>query len=485
MLGPSHREPDMDLHLSIDPDQPLAAQLYRQLREAILGGRLQAGERLPPSRYLAERLQVSRKTVSEAYEQLLAEGFTSTRVGSGTFVSSLAQTAAPTRSAAASLLQPAARWRRLPVAPFDSPVQGWRYNFAGGTVSMRRFPLAAWRTSLQYALRQMSQGSGFYAGVQGQPVLRQAIARYLALNRAVRCDWQDLLVTQGAQQGLSLLAQVMLEPGDRVAMEEPGYTPARSCFQSAGAEVVGVPVDDEGLRVDLLPANVRLVYVTPSHQFPLGMPMSLARRLALLEWAREHRVLIIEDDYDGEFRFQGRPLEALQSLDRHGLVAYLGTFSKTLYPQQRVGYLLMPPGLHEALVQAKLLGDRHGDSLQQLALAHFMERGEFARHTRRMQRLYAERREHLLLRLQGDLATWLQPIVPMAGIHLAALLRPGVDPERLASEMRGRGIGLDSLAAFYQGPAQAGLLFGFGCIELDDLQAGLDELRLALQAACQ
>lgn len=475
----------MDLHLNIDPDQPLAAQLYRQLREAILGGRLQAGERLPPSRYLAERLQVSRKTVSEAYEQLLAEGFTSTRIGSGTFVSSLAQAALPRRSATASLLQPAARWQRLAVAPFDSPVQGWRYNFAGGTVSMRRFPLDAWRTSLQHALRLMGQGSGFYAGVEGQPALRQAIARYLALNRAVRCDWRDLLVTQGAQQGLSLLAQVMLAAGDRVAMEEPGYTPARSCFKSVGAEVIGVPVDDEGLRVDLLPTDVRLVYVTPSHQFPLGMPMSLGRRLALLEWAREHRVLIIEDDYDGEFRFQGRPLEALQSLDRHGLVAYLGTFSKTLYPQLRVGYLAMPPGLREALVQAKLLGDRHGDSLQQLALAHFMERGEFARHTRRMQRLYAERRERLLQRLQGELAPWLQPIVAMAGIHMAALLSEAVDPARLAEELERRGIGLGFIAPFYQGRPQAGLLFGFGCIELGELEAGLDELRLALQVACQ
>ncbi|MGQ7959090.1 MocR-like pyridoxine biosynthesis transcription factor PdxR [Pseudomonas sp. SP16.1] len=474
----------MDLHLDIDPDQPLAAQLYRQLRDAILGGRLAGGARLPPTRYLAQRLQVSRKTVSEAYEQLLAEGFTTTRVGSGTFVSAAAQAPVPPRLDA-GLLQPARRWHELAVDPLDRPPRGWRYDFAGGTVSMRRFPLDAWRTSLHHALRQLAQGSGFYAGVEGQPALRQAIARYLAASRAVRCDWHDLLVTQGAQQGLSLLAQVMLEPGARVAMEEPGYTPARSCFLAAGAEVIGVPVDGEGLRVDLLPTGVRLVYVTPSHQFPLGMPMSLGRRLALLEWARRQRALIIEDDYDGEFRFQGRPLEALQSLDRHGLVAYLGTFSKTLYPQLRVGYLAMPPGLRESLVRAKLLGDRHGDSLQQLALAHFMERGEFARHTRRMQRLYAERRERLLQRLHGDLAPWLQPVVPMAGIHLAALLRAGVDAERLAGEMAERGIGLDSLASFYQGTAQAGLLFGFGCIELDELEAGLDELRLALQAACQ
>lgn len=474
----------MDLHLDIDPAQPLSAQIYRLLREAILSGRLAAGERLPPSRYLAERLRVSRKTVSDAYEQLLAEGFTRSRVGSGTFVSAAAQAPAPPR-ADAGLLRPAQRWRRLGAAAEGGPPRDWRYNFAGGTVSMRRFPLDAWRTSLQHALRQQGQGSGFYADAEGLPALRQGIARYLAANRAVRCDWRELLVTQGAQQGLSLLAQVMLEPGARVAMEEPGYTPARSCFLAAGAEVIGVPVDGEGLRVDLLPADVRLVYVTPSHQFPLGMPMSLARRLALLEWAREQRVLIIEDDYDGEFRFQGRPLEALQSLDRHGLVAYLGTFSKTLYPQLRIGYLAMPPGLREALLQAKLLGDRHSDSLQQLALAHFMEHGEFARHIRRMQRLYAERRERLLQRLQGDLALWLQPIVAMAGIHLAALLRADVDPERLDGEMAERGIGLGFIAPFYQQAPRAGLLFGFGGIELDELEAGLDELRRALQAACQ
>lgn len=474
----------MDLHLDIDPAQPLAAQLYRQLREAILGGRLAGGERLPPTRYLAARLQVSRKTVSDAYEQLLAEGFTLTRVGSGTFVNAAVQAPPPPRREV-GLLQPAGRWRQSAVSPLDRAMRSWRYNFAGGTVSMRRFPLDAWRSSLQHALRQLAQGSGFYAGTQGQPALRQAIARYLAANRAVRCDWRELLVTQGAQQGLSLLAQVMLEPGARVAMEEPGYSPARSCFLAAGAEVIGVPVDGEGLRVDLLPSGVRMVYVTPSHQFPLGMPMSLGRRLALLEWARRQRALIIEDDYDGEFRFQGRPLEALQSLDRHGLVSYLGTFSKTLYPQLRIGYLSMPPGLREALVQAKLLGDRHGDSLQQLALAHFMERGEFARHTRRMQRLYAERRQRLLDRLRGDLAPWLQPIVPLAGIHMAALLGDRVDPERLAGEMHERGIGLEFIAPFYQGPPQAGLLFGFACIELDELEAGLDELRRALRAACQ
>lgn len=470
----------MDLHLVLDPQQPLVAQLYRQLREAILSGRLTGGERLPSTRHLASSLQVSRKTTNEAYEQLLAEGFLESRIGSGTFVSPNVKRAAPRPLMEDALLQPSPRWQALPLNMLDLPAPAWRYNFNGGTVDMRLFPIDSWRTCLQHALRQQTRSTGFYHDTGGSAPLRQAISRYLAVSRAVRCAWEDLLITQGAQQALNLIAQVMLEPGSRVAMEEPGYTPARCCFLNAGAEVIGVPVDAEGLRVDLLPENVRLVYVTPSHQFPLGMPLSLNRRLQLLEWAQKRNVLIIEDDYDGEYRFEGRPLESLQNLDRHGLVAYLGTFSKTLYPALRMGYVSMPPGLRGALLQAKQLSDWHSDSLQQTALAQFMASGEFSRHTRRMQREYAERRARLLQRLHDDLAPWLQPITPMAGIHLAAWLNKDIDMDALLSKARHRGIGLTDVRMFYQHAATPALLLGFGCADLKALDEGLDQLRQIL-----
>lgn len=466
----------MELHLALNGRQDLAGQVYRQLRTAILEGRLAAGDRLPPLRALAERLAVSRKTVGEAYERLAAEGFLQGRVGSGTYVSSvLAPAERPPAASAGLRANP--RWQAL-AASWQMPVQQpARYNLAGGTTDKRRFPFDVWRACLHRALRLQARRPAFYAEALGYPELRLAIARYLAINRAVRCDWNDILVSQGAQQAIDLLARVMLLPGDLAVVEEPGYPPVRKAFEAAGARVVGVPVDAEGLRVDCLPAQARLVYVTPSHQFPLGQPMSLARRLQLLEWARGRQALIIEDDYDGEYRFDGRPLESLQSLDREGRVAYVGTFSKTLFPELRLGYLLMPAALRGELRVAKQLADQHSESLQQLALAHFISSGAFAKHTRRLQREYAQRRQRLLSRLAGDLAPWLEALPAVAGMHLAARLRQPRNLVRLCAELERRGVFLISLAPFYaEGPAMAGLLFGFGAIETADIDPALDIL---------
>ncbi|VFT17932.1 GntR family transcriptional regulator [Pseudomonas aeruginosa] len=274
----------------------------------------------------------------------------------------------------------------------------------------------------------------------------------------------------------------MLDAGDLAVVEEPGYPPARASLLATGAEVRGVPVDAEGLRVDLLPDNAKLVYVTPSHQFPLGMPMSLERRLQLLDWAQHHRALIIEDDYDSEYRFDGRSLESLRSLDRNGQVAYLGTFSKTLFPELRLGYLLPPASLREAVLAARKLIDRHSETLQQRALALFIQRGDFARHTRRLQREYAQRRGRLLERLHGDLSPWLEALPAVAGIHLAARCREPLDVLRIARHLRQQGLEVGTLPPFYaETPAQAGFLFGFGCIERDDIDPALDLLRAELR----
>lgn len=467
----------MELHLALDGRQDLAGQLYRQLRTAILEGRLTAGDRLPPLRSLAERLEVSRKTVGEAYERLAAEGFLQGRVGSGTYVSSvLTPTERPAKASAA--LQASARWRALAASWQMSVRQPARYSFAGGTTDKRRFPFDTWRACLHRALRLQARSPAFYAEALGYPELRLAISRYLAINRGVRCDWNDILVSQGAQQAIDLLARVMLAPGDLAVVEEPGYPPVRMAFEAAGARVVCVPVDGEGLRVDCLPEQARLVYVTPSHQFPLGQPMSLRRRLQLLEWARSRQALIIEDDYDGEYRFDGRPLESLQSLDHEGRVAYVGTFSKTLFPELRLGYLLMPAALRAELTAAKRLADQHSESLQQLALAHFIGSGAFAKHTRRLQREYAQRRQRLLSRLAGDLAPWLEALPAVAGMHLAARLRQPLDSARLCAQLAERGVLLFDLASFYaESPTMAGLLFGFGAIETEDIDPALDILR--------
>jgi len=471
----------LELHLALNGRQDLAGQLYRQLRTAILDGRLAAGDRLPPMRFLAERLQVSRKTVSEAYERLAAEGFLQGKVGSGTYVNAHLSPAEPPSTASAAL-RANSRWQTLATKPRMPPQLAVRYNFAGGTTDKRRFPFDAWRACLLRALRLQARSPAFYAETLGYPELRLAISRYLAINRAVRCDWNDILVSQGAQQAIDLLARVMLEPGDLAVVEEPGYPPVRRVFEAAGARVLGVPVDDEGLRVDCLPVEAKLVYVTPSHQFPLGRPMSLKRRLELLEWARSRQALIIEDDYDGEYRFDGRPLESLQSLDREGRVAYIGTFSKTLFPELRIGYLLMPAALRAELTMAKQVADQHSENLQQMALAHFISNGEFAKHTRRVQREYAQRRQRLLSRIAGDLSPWLEALPAAAGIHLAARLRRPLDTAQLCAQLAERGILLMDLAPFYaEGPPMPGLLFGFGAIETVDIDPALDILRELLE----
>jgi GntR family transcriptional regulator/MocR family aminotransferase len=298
----------------------------------------------------------------------------------------------------------------------------------------------------------------------------------------VRAGADDVVVTQGAQQALDLIGRVLIEPGDVVAVEEPGYPPARTLFHTLGARVAGVPVDADGLDVAALPARARLVYVTPSHQFPLGTPMSLARRAALLDWAATHDAVIVEDDYDSEFRFSDRPLEPLQSLDHTGRVLYVGTFSKTLLPALRLGYLVGPPSLRPALRAARQLTDWHGDHIAQAALARFIDSGELSRHVRRATRVYAARHEQVTAALRGDLATWLDPVPSAAGLHVCARLRPGagVDIDGVLARAQAAGVAVESLAA-YGGPA--GLVLGYGAVRTDAVAAGLRVLARCFRGA--
>ncbi len=291
-----------------------------------------------------------------------------------------------------------------------------------------------------------------------------------------------MVVCNGAQQALDLISRVLTRPGSLVAMEDPGYPPARLLFGSQGATVVGVPVDEQGMRVDLIPDGTRLIYVTPSHQFPLGMPMSQARREALLARAYELGAIIIEDDYDSEFRYEGRPADSLQSLDERGIVAYVGTFSKTLLPELRLGYAILPPAILEAVILAKRLTDQHTSTLPQWALAKFIAEGCLLKHIRRCHTLYAGRRERILARMGGDLSPWFEAVPTTAGFHMAVLCKVPMDLALVIELAKKAEVGLYSLDGFFnEAPVRPGLFFGFGAIETLDIDIALDRLRDILQ----
>ncbi len=474
----------MDLQVTLGDRGDLSARIYRQLLDAVLDGRLRAGERLPATRELARRLDVSRNTVAAAYERLTAEGVLVGQVGVGTFVSSVPtpdrrKRGRPRTAPAGSGLRPRRLWMSIPDRGHGDDSHGYAYDFRVGVPDARLFPFETWRRLMGRQLRPAAVHAFGYGDPEGHPGLRAAIARYAGVSRSVRAGADDVLVSQGAQQALDLIGRVLIEPGTCVAVEEPGYPPARHLFQSLGARVVGIPVDGEGLDVAALPAAAKLVYTTPSHQFPLGTPMSLARRGALLDWAERHGAVLVEDDYDSEFRFSDRPLEPLQSLDRHGRVIYVGTFAKTMLPALRVGFLVAPAALRPALRKAKWLTDWHGETFTQAALARFIDEGLMAGHVRRVNREYAARHQQIVAALERDLAEWLQLVPSAAGLHLCAGIRPGatVDVDKVLRRARQVGVLVPALADFCaQAPARAGLVLGYGAITRDRIDEGLRRL---------
>ena len=474
----------MELHVVINGRKDLAGQLYQQLRSAIESGRLAAGTQLPPSRLLAEQLSVSRKTVSDTYAQLTYENFLTGVIGKGTYVNArpaqIVRKQSHTQLASSAVIE---YWRNMPDFLRHPALEGsLRYDFIGGATSKGQFPHDDWRRCTAHALRQIGGSKGFYSVPEGLPALRNAIARHIAFSRGVNCQDEDVVVCNGAQQALDLISRVLNQPGSRVAIEDPGYPPARLLFSSHGAEVVAVPVDEQGLVVEKIPDGTRMIYVTPSHQFPLGMPMSQARRVALLERAYELGAIIIEDDYDSEFRYEGRPTDSLQSLDERGIVAYVGTFSKTLLPELRLGYAILPPAILEAVIRAKQLTDRHTSTLPQWAMAKFIAEGCLLRHIRRCHTIYAGRRERLLARVATDLSPWLEAIPTDAGFHMVLLFKVPVDLPLLIELARKVEVGLYPLDPFYfREPSRLGLLMGFGAIETLDIDTALDRLRDILQ----
>ncbi len=468
----------MDVHIRLTRRGDFAVQIYRQILEAVLDGRFRPGERLPATRDLARRLGVSRNTVAVAYERLVAEGVLVGRVGAGSYVSLDSSTRRVSRrSAPAGAVYPRDIWRSLPVLRRPAAM---RYDFGVGAPDPHLFPLTTWRRLLAAELGAEATSNAWYGEPTGVTRLREAIARHIAVSRGVRTTADDVIVTTGAQQAFDLIGRVVLEPGASVAVEEPGYRQVRLLFRSLGARVVGVPVDEEGLTVDAIPRDVRLVYVTPSHQFPLGRAMSLQRRMALLAWAERRGGVVIEDDYDSEFRFRGRPLDPVQSLDRKGRVIYMGSFSKVLIPGLRVGFLIAPASLRPALGAAKQLTDWHGETFTQAALARFIEAGLLAQHIRKVAREYGGRYLRIVQVLERRFARWLEVVPSAAGLHVAALLREGcrVDMTHVVQRAAQRGVRVETPAAFYAGPvSREGLVIGYGGISTGRIDDGLALLR--------
>ena len=469
-------------------------RVYALLRAQVADGTLVPGARVPSTRALAADLGVSRSTVTTAYEQLVAEGFLVTAAGRAARVAApLAAGVAPGRLDAppAAPVPPLSAWgRRVEgmagmALQASAPQEAAPIDFLYGAVASRDFPALAWRRVYQAELLRQ-QHRLYYAEPEGDPALRRALQGYLARARGLVCDAGQILIVHGTQQALDLCARLLLEAADTFVFEEPGYPMARQCFEAIGARPLPVAVDAQGLDTSRLPRGdaVRLAYVTPSHQFPLGGVLPVARRMALLEWARQHGAWIVEDDYDGEFRYGQRPIDALQAMDTDGRVLYIGTFSKALSPQLRLGYLVLPAALVPVFRQARRLADRHAPVIEQRVLASLMESGAYERHIRRLRRAHERRRVALLEAIARYLPASAQVAGTAAGLHVVLWLPsvPQQDEAQLVAAARAAGVGVYSVTPLFAGPQvspqprPAGLTLGYASLSEEDIQLGIRTL---------
>jgi GntR family transcriptional regulator/MocR family aminotransferase len=467
-------------------------QVYEGYRKAIVEGSLRAGQRVPSTRVLAQELGISRMPVLNAYAQLLAEGYFESRVGSGTVVSrSLPERLGKAEPAAARSRGMDQERRRVSKRCSNlASAQGFYRSRGLGPFSVSQigfdcFPLNLWKSLVIRHARNVKAKALDYGDPMGLKELRERIAEYLRIARGVRCDARQIIIVSGSQQGLEITTRVLLDPGDRVWMEEPGYRFARSVFACAGCVVVPVRVDGEGLNVAAGTkqcGGARAVLVTPSHQNPLGMTMSASRRLQLLDWAESYGSWIIEDDYDSEYRYEGMPVTSLQGLDRNARVVYIGTFSKVLFPSLRLGYVVVPEDLVERFLAARFALDIGPATFHQAVLADFIAEGHFARHIRRMRLVYAERRTALIKNLQDHFGSDVAVTGAEAGMHLSVVLNKIRDREvslRAAKE----NLWLAPLSSFYLGkPAQQGFILGFGSTSVQQMPAAVRKLRALAHA---
>jgi GntR family transcriptional regulator/MocR family aminotransferase len=462
----------------------LLISLRDQLRAAILDGRLKPGVRLPSTRALAEGLHIGRNTAVAAYELLLSEGYIVVRRGSGTAVAeSLPERPKPATGTTRRGLERRLNryWRGRAPPQRENAIATPRFVFQVGVPDAANFPYDVWRRLGRRIERRLRGGFPLSSDPQGLPALREAIAQHVSFARAVACGAADIVVTAGARQAFDLLARVLTTSGrTTVAIEEPGYSPVREAFAAQGARIAPVPVDQEGLIVRNIPAEARVVCVTPSHQFPLGAVMSAPRRTSLLDLCSRRRAVIIEDDYDGEFRFADRPLDALQTLDRMRSVFYVGTFSKSLLPDLRLGYVVAPPWALGALVAAKQVADGQCCATTQATVALLIRDGHLARHIRKMQRIYRGRRDRLLEGLRSGFDRWLEVLPSVAGLHVAARLK-SLGEESVIARARDAGVGIGALRPYYaKKPTMRGLMFGFGNVDERAIDEGLELFRASI-----
>lgn len=482
----------MDFVITLDSNSPLPLhqQLYEELRQAILSGRLLPGGRIPSTRSLAKSLSISRTTVTQSYDQLLSEGYLETTVGSGTFVC----TQLPDDLLHSTPILSTGKITRPPVklskygaylietdnltriAEPDIPL-----SFRYGRPAFNEFPLRLWRKLLSRYCCSNLDWLDYSTDNLGYKPLREAIARYLSRSRAVNCLPDQVLIINGTQQALDLIMRLLIEPDDVIALEDPGYLSARLIFQTHGAKLLPIAVDESGLVVKDLAnysnAQICLVYVTPSHQFPTGAILSLPRRLELLTWAQQTGALIIEDDYDSEYRYGDRPIPALQGLDKSDSVLYVGTFSKVLFPSLRIGYLVLPKSLVLPFARAKWLSDRHLPLLEQQVLSDFIEEGHLERHIRKMRSLYDQRRQVLVKALNVHFGEQATILGEKAGIHVMVRLHTHLSDEEIIQHAAQIGVGMISAGPQYLKPHPKGeFIFGYGELTEQQLVDGIGRL---------
>lgn len=476
---------NLDIRLEENSQLPLYRQIYEQFRAKILSGQLPAGSRLPSSRSIAKQLNLARVTVTSAYEQLQAEGYVESRVGAGTFVAESLPLARQVPNSHSESFSPSfSQWGRRVLA---SPVAVGQtranarpeIDFGFGRSFPHIFPYDTWRRLLARYLSTDDTMLSRYGSVAGFTPLRHAVADYLNRLRGVRCTAEEVIVVSGMQQALDILSRLLLNSGDEVLVETPGYVDAFELFRTFGADLQALPVDEDGFPVERIPPDcqARFAFVTPSHQFPRGGNMPLARRLALLHWARQADALILEDDYDGELRYSEHPLAALQGLDEDGRVIYLGTFSKVLFPAMRLGYLVLPPPLLDPFLQAMQLVDRGAPTLTQAAVADFIAEGHFERHLRRLRKEYGRRRQVLVRELDRHLQDLVQYSKDEAGLHVMLYLASQFDEMTVIHEAAKDGVGVYPGATYHvEKPSRPSILLGFSGLSQDEIVEGIARL---------
>ncbi len=492
--------PDLLVDLDARQGAPLYQRIADSIRGDILSGRLRRGERVPSTRSLALELRVNRNTVAQAFEQLIAEGFLAGRHGSGTYVAhELPQASFSVRTAhkkqqplrrvaLANSPAPPEFYRRVLQPENPQPIAGEDLDLRLGAPDFDAFPLRLWRRMVNNQLLVPRRFRMNYSSAYGLQELRESIAGYLGRARGIDCTYRNVLITSGSQQGLWLAASLIVGKGESVLVEDPGYLGARAIFNALAAKLVPVPVDGEGAQVAAVEKALqdgvqpKLLHLTPSHQYPTGVSLATSRRMQLLELAAQHGFMIVEDDYDGEFRYEGRPLRAMAGIDPAGVVIYVGSFSKVMYPSLRVGYVVAPDWLIDALVGLRWHMDFMPPMLESAALAQFIGEGHFERHLRRMRTLYARKREAFVRRMTELLPAAVPDPLPPGGMRLALNLPAGMTPGQAREIAHEAGVRAYDQSACYLKPENAPntLTVGFTSLPLPQVVEAAERLARAL-----